>query len=143
MGYFSNILDNFATYIVFFFFKIYLFIPFLAVLDLHCCTWAFSSCSMVVSLVAEHGCQAHRFQDLWCMDLAALWHAESSQTRDQTSYPCIARCILNHQTTREDLHGHFLTSQSNNTKNKETVCQKMLKIQFTCIWFHQWKNTTI
>ena len=56
------LLDNF-------FFKIYLINLFLATLGLHCCTWAFSSCSewgllfvavhrlliVVASLVEEHG----------------------------------------------------------------------------------------
>ena len=37
----------------------------------------------------------------WSMGLVALWHVESSQTRDQTSVPCIARWILNRKTTRE------------------------------------------
>ena len=33
----------------------------------------------------------------------ALWHVGSSQTRDLTSVPCIARQTLNHWTTREAL----------------------------------------
>ena len=65
------------------FFKIYLFYLFLffAVLGLCCCARAFSSCSKqgllfvvvhwlliaVASLVAEHGLQACRLQQLWCM----------------------------------------------------------------------------
>ena len=59
------------------FFKTYLFIYlFLAALGLHCCMWAFSSCSergllfvvvrglliAVASLVVEHGLQAHVLQ---------------------------------------------------------------------------------
>ena len=42
-------------------------------------------------------------QLLWCMGLAALCHVGSSQARDQTCVPCIARWILNHWTTREGL----------------------------------------
>lgn len=38
-----------------FLFLILIYLLFLVVLDLHCCTWAFSTSSMVVSLVAEHG----------------------------------------------------------------------------------------
>ena len=35
------------------------------------------------------------------MGLVALWHVESSQTRDQTHAPCIGRRILNHWTPRD------------------------------------------
>ena len=38
---------------------------------------------------------------MWCMGIAAPWHVESSQTRDQTQVPCVGRWILNHWTTRE------------------------------------------
>ena len=37
----------------------------------------------------------------WSMGLVALWHGESSQTRDQTGVACIVRWILNRKTTRE------------------------------------------
>ena len=37
------------------------------------------------------------------MGLVALWHVESSWTRDWTHVPCIGRRILNHCTTRETL----------------------------------------
>ena len=62
----------------FFFFNkfIYFIYIFLAVLGLHCCAWAFSSCGergplfvavrgpliAVASLAAEHGLQAHELQ---------------------------------------------------------------------------------
>ena len=63
-------------YFIFFYKFIYLF---LAVLGLHCCTWAFSSCGergllfiavqglliAVASLVEEHGLYAHGLQQLW------------------------------------------------------------------------------
>ena len=71
--------------------------------------------SMVASVVVEHrllsapvlvvgACGLSR-----CLQLAGsepsglviLWHVVSSQTRDWTSVPCIARWILNHWTTRE------------------------------------------
>ena len=35
-------------------------------------------------------------QQLQHMGLAAPWHVESSQTRDQTCVPCIGMHILNH-----------------------------------------------
>ena len=69
-----------VLYLGLFFKLIYLFIYlFLAVLVLHCCLWAFSSCGewgllfvavrrlliMVASLVAEHRLQTQRFQQLW------------------------------------------------------------------------------
>ena len=39
-----------------------------------------------------------------------LWHVGSSQTRDQTRVPCIARWILNHQPTREAPKMDFISS---------------------------------
>ena len=35
------------------------------------------------------------------MGLVALWHVDSSQTREQNHVPCVGRWILNHWTTRE------------------------------------------
>ena len=107
---------------IFFFFNL-----FLTVLDLRCCTRAFSSCGergllfvvvhglliAVASLVAEHRLQAHRLQQLWLAGsraqaqqlwhtgLVVPWHAGSSRTRARTRVPCIGRRILNHCTTRE------------------------------------------
>ena len=49
------------------------------------------------SVFAAVGSVAH----LWFSDLVAQGHVESSQTKDQTSVPCIGRCILNHWTTRD------------------------------------------
>ena len=40
-------------------------------------------------------------QKLWPMSLVALWHVESSQTKDETCDPCIGRWIFMHCTTRE------------------------------------------
>ena len=42
-------------------------------------------------------------QSLRSCGLAASWHMESSQTRDQTHAPCIGRQILTHYATREIL----------------------------------------
>ena len=50
----------------------------------------------VVSLVVEH-----RLQELWCTGLITPRHVGSSQTRDQTSVPCIGRWILKQWTIRE------------------------------------------
>ena len=64
---------------------------------------------------------------MWLMGLVALWHVESSLTRDQTHIPCIGRQILNYWTTREVLNNFLkirqlalilkiLNRSSNNTK---------------------------
>ena len=101
----------------------YLFVCwFMAVLGLHCCPWAFSSCVMwglffiavgrlllaVASLV-----EAYRLQQLWLSVSRAralwlwhglscsAWHMESSWTRDGTCVPCFGRKILIYCTTRE------------------------------------------
>ena len=80
-----------------FFFFFFLLLS-LAVLGLRCCVWAFSSSSeqgaalrcsaglltVVASLVAEYKLQALGFQELSHMDLVALRHVESSQTKDWT-----------------------------------------------------------
>ena len=62
----------------------------------------------VTSLTAEHGLQVCGFQQLWHIGsvvvahgLVAPRHVGSSQTRDRTGVPCIARQIPNHWTTRE------------------------------------------
>ena len=81
----------------------------MAAVGLHCCMWAFSSCSelwlrfvgvcglliAVASLVVEHRLQtsvivAQRLCS--CVTWASVvvaWHVESSQTRDQTCAPCM------------------------------------------------------
>ena len=38
---------------------------------------------------------------MWHTGLVALWHVESSRTRDRTRVPCIGRRIHNHYATRE------------------------------------------
>ena len=77
---------------------------------LHCSAQA---SHWVASLVAEHGLQVCGLQQLWLVGSRAqaqqLWHTGSvapqhvgsSQTRAQTSVPCIGRQIPNHCTTRE------------------------------------------
>ena len=86
-----------------------LFIYFLAVLGLHWCTWAFSSCGAWDSHCGGVSCCRAQVlgtwvQQLWCMHLDALWHVESVWTRDWTCVPCIGGQILNHWTTREVQH---------------------------------------
>ena len=54
----------------------------------------------VASLVVEHSSRA-QVQQLWCVGLVALWHVESSQTRDQTCVPCIGMWVLIHCTNRK------------------------------------------
>ena len=95
-------------------------------LGLHCCAWAFSSCSKWgllsnFSVLASHcvGSFCYRAQALctWAsvaaaqrlsscgeLGLVAPWHVDSSRTRDRTCVPCISRRILTHSTTREVLH---------------------------------------
>ena len=101
----------------FLFFKFWLFI-FLAMLGLHCCAGAFSSCSewgllsscgpqaliTVASLVAEQlqftGSRAQA-QLLRCTGLVALRQVGPSLTKDKTGVLCIMRWILNYWTTKE------------------------------------------
>ena len=110
---------------VFIYLCIYLFIYllflnlFMAVLGLHFCVRAFSSCSkrgpLFIAVRGPHyrgvsccGAQAPdaRAQQLWLTGLVALQHVGSSQTRAQTRVPCIGRQILNHCATREARGGH-------------------------------------
>ena len=133
-------LSLYFIYYFFLIFKIYLFILFWAVLGLHCCARAFSSCgewgplfiavrgllTVVSSLVAEHRLQVHGLQQLWLAGSRAqaqqLWslgsatppHVGSSQTRDQTRVPCIGRQIPIHCATREALFLYF--KRINSTK---------------------------
>ena len=102
----------------------YLFIYlFLAVLGLHFCARAFSTCgkrgpTLHHSARASHyrglsccGAQAPdaQAQQLWLTGLAAPRHVGSSQTRARTRVPCIGRQILNHCATREALSFlHFI-----------------------------------
>ena len=62
-----------------------------------CRAWALGTWAPVVA--------AHGFQSLaqWLrhMGLVAPWHVGSSQTRNRTSVPFIARQVLNHWITRE------------------------------------------
>ena len=95
---------------------------FLAVLGLHCCARAFSSCSehgllfvavhrlliAVASLLQSTGSRCagscgSQAQQLWRTGLVAPWHVGSSQTRARTRVPCIGRRILNYCATREAL----------------------------------------
>ena len=111
----------FVCFFVFLFFIslfIYLFTYlFMAVLGLHFCARAFSSCgkwgplfiavrgplTIVASLVAEHQLQTAQAQQLWLTGLVAPRRVGSSQTRARTRVPCIGRQTPNHCTTREAL----------------------------------------
>ena len=55
--------------------------------------------TVAVPLV-EHGLWVCGLQQSWGVGLAALWHVESSRTRDQICFPCTGRRILN-----QCLHG--------------------------------------
>ena len=65
-------------------------------LQLHGC----SNCSTWAQQWWCMGCRAQG-QQLWDTGLIAPWHVGSSQTRNQTGVPCIARQILDHWTTGE------------------------------------------
>ena len=65
---------------------------------------------VVTSLVLNTGFRHESFnswsvraQPLWLVGFAALWHVESSPTRDWTCVLCIGSWILIHCTTREVL----------------------------------------
>ena len=86
----------------------------MAVLVLCCSVWAFSSCVRMFSswgLWASHcsGFSCCRAQAVGrtgfsitdvVTSLVALWHVQSSQTRDWTYVPCTGRWILRHCSTR-------------------------------------------
>ena len=101
---YPQVIYNFLFIILFFNKFIYLF---LAVLGLHFCVRAFSSCgkwgplfiavrgllTIAASLVADHRLQTCRLSSCGSR---AQWHVGSSQTRGRTRVPCIGRQILNH-----------------------------------------------
>ena len=82
---------------------------FLAVVSLHCCVQASSSCGeQGLLLVAVVGFLLQWLLSVWSIGsrhraeaVVALRHVGSSQTRDGSGVSCIARQILNHWTTRE------------------------------------------
>ena len=99
----------------FFFFNKFIYLFILAVLGLHFCARAFSSCgkrgslfiavrgplTIAASLVAEHRLQTRRLSSCGSRGPVAPRHVGSSQTRARTRVPCIGRQILNHCATRE------------------------------------------
>ena len=91
---------------------IYFFFYVLVALGLHDCAWPFSRCSeWGLVFAVECGllwcCWLLSLQSIGCRCMApracgpwalvALWHVESSWTRDQTHVPCLDRQILIHQ----------------------------------------------
>ena len=76
-----------------------LFTYFGAVLGLHCCVWAFSSCSEQRLLLWFPGSRVQT-QLLWLTGVVAPRLVGSSQTRDQTHVPFIGKWILNLWTTK-------------------------------------------
>ena len=68
------------------------------------------------SVVVAHGFSLHwhlgecELSTRWCVGLVAPQHVESSWTRDQTHFLCIARWIPNHWTTKE-VHKKVLNSK--------------------------------
>ena len=55
----------------------------------------------VVAFPVVHRFRCMGFSSCGCTGLVAFWHVESSQTRNWTHVPCIARQILSYRTTRE------------------------------------------
>ena len=51
--------------------------------------------------------RAFKLQQLWLEGLVALWHVESTQTRDGTQVPSTGRWIFVHCATREVPHPGF------------------------------------
>ena len=101
---------KFFQYILFF--KLFIWLLFLALLRLHCCTQAFSSCSpglltVVPSLVAEPGLQAAWASVIVVHELSCSAAWVSSWTRDWTCVACIGRWILNHYTTTKEVLIYF------------------------------------
>ena len=95
----SSLLELLLGFLFLFFKFIYLF---LAVLGLCCCRQALSSCGHQGSRSCWRAqALGGRSQLLWCMDLVALRHGRSSQTRDRTRVLCIGRQILYPSTSRE------------------------------------------
>ena len=113
---------NFIYFLFFFIFLLLLlllfilFYLFMAVLGLHFCARAFSSCGKQGPLfiavcgsltIAASRCGAQvpdaQAQQLWLTGPVAPWHVGSSQTRARTRVPCIGRQTLNHCATREAL----------------------------------------
>ena len=68
-----------------------------------CCSeWGLlSGCNAQASHSDGFSCCRGQAQWLWLMGLVALWHVESSQTRDWTRFPSIGRWILNPWSNRE------------------------------------------
>lgn len=92
---------------------VYLYL-FLAVLDLCCCTWAFSSCGeggysflwcmgvpLQWPLLLQSTGPRVWAQELWQEGLAALWHLGVFPASDGIHVPSIGRRILNHWITTE------------------------------------------
>ena len=110
---------------------------FLAVLSLHCCVWAFSSCGeQGLLLITVHGLlllrsmrSRMRVQSLWHMGLVAPQHVESSLTRDQTHAPCISWQILNHWPTREVLGGFRIGCSSRREQFRLESCDQPQQLQ--------------
>ena len=81
-----------------------------------CWHWVFAVCRLSWQAGATLGCSASascggfsrsRAQTLGAWAFIALWHVESSQTRNWTRVPCIGRCIPIHCTTKEVQHRVF------------------------------------
>ena len=68
-----------------------------------CCLWGLRASVAVAQGLVSCGRQALEQVgfSVVCMNLLALWHVESSQTRDSTHVPCIDQSIHIHSITKE------------------------------------------
>ena len=112
----------------YYYFKFYLF---MAVLDLlSACELFLIAASLGYSLawclrfslwwllfLCSKGSRIFRLSNCSIKGLVALWHAESSWIRDETSILCISRWILYHWTTRE-----VLSVVINKASTPEVLC---------------------
>ena len=114
-------------------------------LDLPCCVWTFSCCreqgllsrcGARASKSSGFSCCRSQAQWLWHRGLVAPQHVGSSQTRAQTSVPCISGWILIHCATRKAPFPLLLTSYNDYcgifvpTEQPISSVQSLSRVQF-------------
>ena len=121
----------------FFFYLKNFFYLFLAVLVLHCCTWAFSSCGVWTShcsgLSLQSTCsRVCGFQQLWYMDLVVPPHVQSSQGLN----PCPLHWQADSLTTRLPF---YLKKPKTWTKYRKQMFSD--NVQYKAQYRDLWKNS--
>ena len=101
------------------------------------CAGSLLLCKVFLLLQSTHS-RALRLQYLWHTSFVALWHVESSWTRDQTCVPCIGRWILSHWSIRE-VQRHTVTWRKQHWGMSIECCKFRYKegryiLVFTCIY---------